>query len=226
MYRSADDLGRPSERVSSGFSPAAGGSASGSSAGPGARLAPAPVPRTSCRSIWEDCKPNVLSLGQKTSTFGAIEPLIEAILAALIESTRPLIGAAGGRGSPAPSTSPGRRTGAAGFRFAASSPAARRSSPGLLRGCPRRSGRRARAAPRAGPATPNAHETDKPHDEPAAGKKTKCAAHPHYLGNASGSPPSTGSVAPVVGVKSLAKNTTALPTCSAVMLARSRFRCL
>lgn len=35
----------------------------------------------------------------------------------------------------------------------------------------------------------------------------------HYRGNASGSPPSTGSTAPVVGVRALAKNTTASPTC-------------
>src|SRR5213080_5343876 len=44
-------------------------------------------------------------------------------------------------------------------------------------------------------------------------------------GNASGTPPSTGSVAPVVGVRLEAKNTTALPTCSAVTVAFSRFRC-
>ncbi len=43
-------------------------------------------------------------------------------------------------------------------------------------------------------------------------------------GNASATPPSTGSVAPVVGVRFEAKKTTALPTWSAVTVARRRFR--
>ncbi len=43
-------------------------------------------------------------------------------------------------------------------------------------------------------------------------------------GKASTTPPSTGSVAPVVGVRLLAKNTTALPTWRAVTRARSRLR--
>src|SRR5439155_11605459 len=46
----------------------------------------------------------------------------------------------------------------------------------------------------------------------------------HQRGKASGTPPSTGSVAPVVGVRLEAKNTTALPTCSAVTAALSRLR--
>ncbi len=45
-----------------------------------------------------------------------------------------------------------------------------------------------------------------------------------YLGKASASPPSTGSVAPVVGVALLAKKTTALPTCRPVTRAFSRLR--
>jgi hypothetical protein len=44
-------------------------------------------------------------------------------------------------------------------------------------------------------------------------------------GKAAGSPPSIGSTAPVVGVRSAAKKTTARPTCVAVTLARSRLRC-
>src|SRR5262249_10984325 len=46
-----------------------------------------------------------------------------------------------------------------------------------------------------------------------------------YLGNASATPPSTGMVAPVVGVRFDARNTTAFPTCSGVTVARSRLRC-
>ena len=45
-----------------------------------------------------------------------------------------------------------------------------------------------------------------------------------HRGNASGTPPSTGSVAPVVGVRFEAKKTTALPTCSPVMVVFSRLR--
>ena len=45
-----------------------------------------------------------------------------------------------------------------------------------------------------------------------------------YLGVASGSPPSTGMVAPVVGVWRVAKNSTAFATCVAVILALRRFR--
>lgn len=45
-----------------------------------------------------------------------------------------------------------------------------------------------------------------------------------YLGNASTIPPSTGSVAPVVGVWLLAKKTTALPTCRALTRVRSKLR--
>ena len=43
-------------------------------------------------------------------------------------------------------------------------------------------------------------------------------------GKAAATPPSTGSVAPVVGVTFAAKNTTALPTCAPLILARSRLR--
>ena len=42
-------------------------------------------------------------------------------------------------------------------------------------------------------------------------------------GNASGTPPSTGNVAPVVGVRLAAKKTTALPTCSPVTRVLRRF---
>ncbi len=45
-----------------------------------------------------------------------------------------------------------------------------------------------------------------------------------YLGNAAGFPPSTGRAAPVVGVRSLAKKTTAFPTCSASTRCFSRLR--
>ena len=45
-----------------------------------------------------------------------------------------------------------------------------------------------------------------------------------YLGVASGNPPSTGMHAPVVGVCRVAKNRTALATCSVVTLAFSRLR--
>jgi len=47
-----------------------------------------------------------------------------------------------------------------------------------------------------------------------------------YLGVESGRPPSTGMVAPVVGVWRVAKKSTALATCVAVTLALSRFRSL
>src|SRR5439155_8713792 len=43
-------------------------------------------------------------------------------------------------------------------------------------------------------------------------------------GKASGTPPSTGSVAPVVGLRFEAKKTTALPTCAPVTFALSRLR--
>ena len=45
-----------------------------------------------------------------------------------------------------------------------------------------------------------------------------------YRGVASGSPPSTGIVEPVVGVRRVAKNRTAFATCSAVTFALSRLR--
>ena len=45
-----------------------------------------------------------------------------------------------------------------------------------------------------------------------------------YRGVASGSPPSTGMVAPVVGVWWETKKRTAFATCSAVILALRRFR--
>ncbi len=45
-----------------------------------------------------------------------------------------------------------------------------------------------------------------------------------YRGNASTTPPSMGSVAPVVGVALLAKKTTALPTCRPWTLVLSRLR--
>ena len=45
-----------------------------------------------------------------------------------------------------------------------------------------------------------------------------------YRGVASGRPPSTGIVAPVVGVCRVAKKRTARPTCSAVMRAFKRLR--
>jgi hypothetical protein len=44
-----------------------------------------------------------------------------------------------------------------------------------------------------------------------------------YRGVASGKPPSTGIVTPVVGVWRVAKNSTALATCRPVILAFSRF---
>lgn len=46
-----------------------------------------------------------------------------------------------------------------------------------------------------------------------------------HLGKAVGIPPSTGNVAPVVGVWSLAKKTTTFPTCSASTRAFKRFLC-
>ncbi|NQU41608.1 MAG: hypothetical protein HQ523_16815 [Lentisphaerae bacterium] len=45
-----------------------------------------------------------------------------------------------------------------------------------------------------------------------------------YLGVASGKPPSTGMVPPVVGVCRVTKNSTALPTWRPVTVALSRFR--
>lgn len=50
------------------------------------------------------------------------------------------------------------------------------------------------------------------------------AVHHFYRGKASITPPSTGRVAPVVGVALEAKKTTALPTCRPVTLALSKFR--
>jgi len=46
----------------------------------------------------------------------------------------------------------------------------------------------------------------------------------YYLGVASGKPPSTGIVAPVVGVWRVTKNKTALATCLAVIFALSKLR--
>ena len=62
-------------------------------------------------------------------------------------------------------------------------------------------------------------KTDDP-KENSAGKK---GVVKNYLGNAAGMPPSMGRVAPVVGVRPLAKKTTAFPTCSAVTRTFSRF---
>src|SRR5262245_12265244 len=71
---------------------------------------------------------------------------------------------------------------------------------------------------------------ERPQATPAtSGRRGGCGGGRHatdrgYRGVASGSPPSTGIVAPVVGVWRVAKKRTARPTCSAVTRAFSRLR--